>query len=190
QEKYISGITAEDIVEGKLPKPAAGVYYAEMPLLYPVEVTNGVLRLAWYVPIYWREGTGAPDETIILAGFAIIDALDINILSINIAGGGLSSEQLVRSTRLDFLELFGAVTYVKLDTTVAGKQQYVSDGVTHVVLRVENSTYHWIEATPNDLPSQQWYELLSTEMGDNITANIKKRGETWIIVGFDNLNIP
>jgi len=192
QERYISGITAEDIIEGKLPKPATGLYYAEMPLLYPVEVSEitHASRLAWYVPIYWREGTGAADETIYLAGFAIIDALDINAVSINIAGGGVSSEQLVRSTRLDFLELFGAITYVELDTTVVDKQEYVREGVTHVVLRVANSTYPWIEATPDDIASQQWYELLSTKTGDNITANIERRGETWTIVSFDNKNIP
>jgi len=190
QERYISGITAEDVVEGKLPKPAQGLYNAEMPLLYPVEVSDGVFRLAWYVPIYWREGTRTPDETIYLAGFAIIDVLDINAVAINIAGGGLSSKQLVESTRLDFLELFGAITSVQLDTTVLDKQEYVRDGLTHVVLRVNNSTYPWIEASADDLPSQQWYELLSTKAGDQIIANIEKRGETWTIVSFDNKNIP
>ena len=190
QEEYISGITAEDIVGGKLPKPATGLYDTEMPLLYPVEVSSGTFRLAWYVPIYWREGTRAPDETIILAGFAIIDARDINNVAINMAGGGLTSEQLVRETRLDFTRLFGAVTYVRLDTTVLNKTEYVRDGTTHVILHVANSTYPWIEATPNDLSSQQWYELLITEKNNHILANIEKREEIWTIVSFDNLNIP
>jgi len=190
REEYISGITAEDIVGGKLPKPAAGLYDTEMPLLYPVEVSNGTFQLAWYVPIYWREGTGAPDETIILAGFAIIDARDINNVAINMAGGGLSSEQLVRKTRLDFTKLFGAVTYVTLETTVLNKTEFVRDGTTHVVLHVDNSTYPWIEATPNDLPSQQWYELLITEKNNHILANIEKREQIWTIISFDNLDIP
>jgi hypothetical protein len=190
QEKYISGITVEDIVEGKLPKPAAGYYNAEMPLLYPVEISEGVFRLAWYTPIYWREGTGVQDETIYLAGFAIIDALDINTVTINIAGSGLSSEQIVRTTRLDFMKLFGAATSVHLDTVVEDKQEYVRSGVTHVVLQVTNSTYRWIEATPDDLPSEQWYELLSTKKNDMITADIEKRGDTWTAIGFDNLDIP
>jgi hypothetical protein len=190
QERYISGITAEDIVEGKLPKPAAGFYNAEMPLLYPVEVSDGTFKLAWYIPIYWREGTGAADETIYLAGFALIDALDINTVTINIAGGGLTSEQIVRSTRLEFLRLFGAVTSVRLDTVVEDKQEYVRDGVTHVVLRVANSTYRWIEANANDLPSQQWYELLSTTKDNRILVDVEKRGETWAIITFDNLDIP
>jgi len=190
EEKYISGITAEDIVEGKLPKPAAGYYNAEMPLLYPVEVSEDTFRLVWYIPIYWREGTGTPDETIYLSGFAIIDALDINSVTIYIAGGGLSSEQIVRSTRFDFLKLFGAVTSVKLETTVDGKLEYVKDGVTHVVLQVANRTYTWIEASANDLPSQEWYELLSTEKGDSIVADIEKRGDVWTIIGFDKSGIP
>jgi len=190
QEKYISGITAEDIVEGKLPKPAAGLYNAEMPLLYPIEVSENTFRLAWYVPIYWREGTGTPDETIFLEGFAIIDALDINTFVINIAGRGLTSEQIVSSTRLGFLRLFGAVAFVELQTVVESKNEYVRDGVTHVVLQVANNTYPWIEATPNDLTSLQWFELLATQKDDVITAEIEKRGETWTIVGFDNLGIP
>ena len=188
EEDYISGTTAEDIVEGKLPKPAAGLYYAEMPLLYPVEI-SGDLRLVWYVPIYWREGTGAPDETIYLAGFAMIDARDINLVSINMAGEGLTSEQLVRSTRYDFMRLFGAVTFIELDTRVVDKFEYVEDGTTHVVLHVDNSTYPWIEATSKILLSQQWYELLSTESGQRIMANIEKRGDLWIMVYFDNLDI-
>lgn len=36
QEEYISGITAEDIVGGKLPKPATGLYDTEMPLDTPL----------------------------------------------------------------------------------------------------------------------------------------------------------
>jgi hypothetical protein len=189
KEKYISGITAEDIIEGKLPKPTTGLYDAEMPLLYPVQIGEDTYRLAWYVPIYWREGTGGPDETIYLAGFAIIDAQDINSVSIKMAGEGLTSEQLVRSTRLDFTKLFGVVTFVELDTTVIDKHEYVMDGTTHVVLHVENSTYQWIEATANDLPQQQWYELLSAEPGNHVVAHIERRGDAWTIIDFDNLDL-
>ncbi|MFQ6073834.1 MAG: hypothetical protein ACE5KC_01315, partial [Candidatus Bathyarchaeia archaeon] len=189
KEKYISGITAEDIVEGKLPKPATGLYDAEMPLLYPVQIGENSTRLAWYVPIYWREGTGGPDETIYLAGFAIIDAQDINSISIEMAGEGLTSEQLVWLTRTNFVKLFGIVTFVELDTTVANRYEYVVDGTTHVVLQTENSTYPWIEATANDLPRQQWYELLTTETGHHIVAHVEKRGEVWTIIDFDNLDL-
>ena len=189
EEDYISGITAEDVIEGKLPKPAAGLYYAEMPLLYPIEISDGDFRLAWYVPIYWREGTWAPDETIYLAGFAIIDALDINRVSINMAGEGLTGEQLVRATRYDFIELFGVVTFVELEATVLSKYEYVKDGTTHVVLNVDNSTYPWVEATPKDLPSQQWYELLSTQPGQTVVTHIEKHEDLWVMVYFDNLDI-
>jgi len=189
KQKYISGITAEDIIEGKLPKPATGLYDAEMPLLYPVQIAENSYRLAWYVPIYWREGTGGPDETIYLSGFAIIDAQDINSVSIKMAGEGLTSEQLVQSTRLDFIKLFGVVAFVELDTAVDNRYEYVVDGTTHVVLHTENSTYPWIEATANDLPQRQWYELLSTEKGHHIMARIEKRGEVWTIIDFDNLNV-
>ena len=189
-DEYISGITAEDIVGGKILPPATGYFATEMPLLYPVEVSNGAFRLAWYVPIYWREGTGGLDETIYLAGFAIIDARDINKVAINMITEGLTSEQLVSETRLDFIRLFGAVTFVHLNTAVVDKQEYVIEGTTHAVLHTNNSTYPWIEATSDDLPTQQWYELLSTQAGDRISANLEKRGEIWTITNFDNLDIP
>ncbi|MEM3825507.1 MAG: hypothetical protein QXG27_05140 [Candidatus Bathyarchaeia archaeon] len=186
---YISGMTAEDLVEGRLPKPAAGYYYAEMPLLYPVEISPGNFRLSWYVPIYWREGTWEEDETIYLAGFAIVDALEVNRIVITMNGEGLTSEQLVRNTRLEFMKLFGVITYVKINATVLGKYEYVEDGTTHIVLRLDNETYQWIEATPKDIPTIQWNELMATQPTHNIIANIEKRGEKWIMTSFDNLNV-
>jgi hypothetical protein len=187
---YISGMTAEDIIEGRLPKPAAGIYYAEMPLLYPVQISNDSYRLVWYVPIYWREGTGELDETIYLAGFAIVDALETSKVVITMNEEGLTSEQLVRKTRLDFIKLFGAVTYVGIDSTVISKYEYVEDGTTHIVLWLNNATYQWVEATPKDLPTVQWNELMATQSGNNVTMHIEPRGEKWIIIEFDNLNIP
>jgi len=187
---YISGMTAEDMVEGRLPKPAAGIYDAEMPLLYPVEISPNDQRLAWYVPIYWREGTREPDETIYLAGFAIVDALEVNRIAVTMNGEGLTSEQLVRKTRLDFMKLFGVVTYVELGATVLGKYEYVEDGTTHIVLHLDNDNYPWVETTPKDIPTVQWNELMATEPMQNITMHIEKRGDKWIITQFNNLNIP
>ena len=76
------------------------------------------------------------------------------------------------------------------NTEVLSKYEYVKDGTTHIVLNVENSTYPWIEATPKDLPSQQWYELLSTEPRQTITTHIEKHEDLWVMVYFDNLDIP
>jgi len=187
---YISGMTAEDMVEGRLPKPATGIYYAEMPLLYPVEVSPNNPRLVWYVPIYWREGTWEADETIYLAGFAIVDALEPSRIAITLNGEGLTSEQLVRKTRLDFMKLFGMVTYVELSATVLGKFDYVEEGTTHIVLQLDNNTYPWVEATPKDIPTIQWNELMATEKTQNVTMHIEKRGDRWTITYFDNLSIP
>ncbi|MEM3536204.1 MAG: hypothetical protein QXF44_00345 [Candidatus Bathyarchaeia archaeon] len=187
---YISGMTAEDLVEGRLPKPATGIYYAEMPLLYPVEVSSGNFRLAWYVPIYWREGTWEADETIYLAGFAILDASEPSRIAITMNGEGLTSEQLVRKTRLNFMALFGVVTYVELNATVLDKFDYVEEGTTHIVLQLDNDTYQWVEATPKDLSTTQWNELLATKNLDNVTIHVEKREDKWVMTYFDNLGIP
>jgi hypothetical protein len=189
QHNYISGMTAEDFIEGRLPKPAAGYYDAEMPLLYPVNISENQYRLAWYVPIYWREGTGAKDETIYLAGFAIIDANETSKFVITMNGEGLTSEQLVRKTRLDFIKLFGVITYLEVNATIVSKYEYAEDGTTHIVLRLNNETYQWVEATPKDLPTLQWNELMATEPGQNVTMHIERRGDKWIMTYFDNLSI-
>jgi len=184
---YISGMTAEDMVEGRLLKPATGIYYAEMPLLYPVEISPNNQRLAWYVPIYWREGTGEPDETIYLVGFAIVDALEPNQIAITMNEEGLTSEQLVRKTRLDFMKLFGVLTYVELSAKVRGKYEYVEDGTTHIVLHLDNETYPWVETTPKDIPTVQWNELMATKLDQNVAIHVEKRGDKWIITQFEHL---
>ncbi|MGB9683458.1 MAG: hypothetical protein ACPL1Z_00835 [Candidatus Bathyarchaeales archaeon] len=189
QANYISGMTAEDLVEGRLPKPAAGIYDAEMPLLYPVEISPSNYRLAWYVPIYWREGTGEKDETIYLAGFAIVDAEETSKIAITMRTEGLTSEQLVRNTRLEFLKLFGVITEIEVSAKVLGKYEYVEDGTTHIVLHLDNATYPWVEATPKDLPALQWNKLMATEKDDVVTVHLEKRGEKWIITAFENPNV-
>jgi hypothetical protein len=189
QSNYISGMTAEDFVEGRLSKPASGIYDAEMPLLYPVKVTPDKYRLAWYVPIYWREGTWEKDETIYLAGFAIVDAEEASKITITMNYEDLTSEQLVRKTRLEFLKLFGVITYLEVEATVLGKYEYVEEGTTHIVLRLDNETYPWVEATPKDMPTNQWNELIATKTGDKIQIHLEKRGEKWVITSFNNLNI-
>jgi len=189
QANYISGMTAEDLVEGRLPKPAAGLYDAEMPLLYPVQILPGNYRLAWYVPIYWREGVGGKDETIYLAGFAIVDAEETSKIAIKMHVEGMTSEQLVRATRLEFLKLFGVTTEIAVTAKVIGKYEYVEEGTTHIVLRLDNVTYQWVEATPKDLPPLQWNKLMATIEGDIVTVQLERRGEKWIITAFENPNV-
>jgi hypothetical protein len=187
---YISGMTAEDMVEGRLPKPATGNYYATMPLLYPVEISPYNYKLAWYVPIYWYEMSSETDETIYLAGFAIVDASEANRIALTINTEDLTSEQLVRKTRLDFMKLFGATTYLELNATVLGSYDYVEDGTTHLVLRLDNDTYPWVEATPKDVATIQWNELLATRPTQKVAMNIEKHGDRWIMTFFNNLDIP
>ncbi|MEM3628105.1 MAG: hypothetical protein QXE06_01920 [Candidatus Bathyarchaeia archaeon] len=141
------------------------------------------------MPIYWREGTGGKDETIYLAGFAIIDAEETNKIAIKMHEEGMTSEQLVRATRLNFLKLFGTITEIEITAKVLGKYEYVEDGTTHIVLRLDNTTYQWVEATPKDLPALQWNKLMATKNGDTVTMRLEKRGEKWIIIAFENMGI-
>ncbi len=191
QANYISGTTAEDLVEGRLPKPATGDYYAAMPLLYTVETSSGNYRLAWYVPIYWNEASGDVDETIYLAGFAIVDAADTNKIALTINQEGVASAQTVRETRQKFVSLFGVTNNLaEFNATVLGKYDYVADGATNIVLNLDNSTYPWVEATPQDLSTVQWNELLATSPADNVVMRVEERGEKWVMTYFQNTNMP
>lgn len=183
---YISGMTAEDLVEGRLPKPATGNYYATMPLLYSVETVADQQRLAWYVPIYWNEGTGEEDETIYLAGFAIVDAQDTNKIALTLNEQGITSEQLVKQTRIQYINLFGGniPSNTEISAEVLNRYEYVQDGSTHIVLRLDSTTYPWVEATPNDLSTTEWNQLLSTRSGQTIQMQIENRNDKWVMTTF------
>jgi hypothetical protein len=159
-----------------------------MPLLYGIEVAPGDYRLAWYVPIYWYEESGESDETVYLAGFAIVDAQDTNKIVSTINQEGITSEQLVRQTRLEFAKLFGKnlTADVEIYANVLNTYEYVQDGLTHIVLHLNNATYPWIEATPEDLSAQQWNQLLSTKLGQAVFVHLEKRDDRWMMTDFSN----
>lgn len=191
QANYISGTTAEDLIEGRLPKPATGNYQATMPLLYTVETSTGNYRLAWYVPIYWYEESGEIDETVYLAGFAIVDAADTNKIASTINQEGVASTQIVRETRQKFVSLFGVTTpLTEFNATVLGKYDYVQSGTTHIVLNLDNNAYPWVEATPQDLSTVQWNELLATAPADKVMVRVEERGEKWVMTYFEKTNLP
>ncbi len=183
---YISGMTAEDLVEGRLPKPATGNYYATMPLLYSVETATNQQRLAWYVPIYWNEDTGEEDETIYLAGFAVVDAQDTNKIALKLNEQGITSEQLVKQTRIEYVNLFGGniPSNTEITVKVLNRYEYVQDGSTHIVLHLDSIAYPWVEATPTDLSSTEWNQLLSAIAGQTIQVQIENRSDKWIITHY------
>jgi hypothetical protein len=119
-----------------------------------------------------------------------VDASDTNKIALTINQEGITSEQLVRETRLDFIELFSVTTHLELDAKVLGKYEYVEEGTTHIVLNLDNTSYPWIEATPRDITAMQWNELMATEPTQNVTARIEKRGERWMMTYFENQNLP
>jgi hypothetical protein len=91
---------------------------------------------------------------------------------------------------LDFVQLFGVTTNIELNSTVLSKYEYVEDGTTHIVLRMNNNTYPWVETTPKDVATIQWNELLATQPAQNVTAHVEKRADKWIMTYFDNLSLP
>ncbi len=185
----ISGITAMDVVESELPKPATGFYYAAMPMLYPVEIAPGDFKLTWYVPVYWQEYSSEESTsiTIRLAGLALVDASKSDNRILELATGGLTGENLVRSARLKYIALFGGTQIqetINLIANITGYYSYVQNGVTHIVLQTNNDTYKYIEGWPGSMPLQDWYALLSAQVGNKFNATIDVSGEQYVITAF------
>jgi hypothetical protein len=105
---------------------------------------------------------------------------------------GITSEQLVQQTRFEYTKLFGAnvTTDIRISAIVLNTYEYVQDGTTHIILNLNNPTYPWIEATPKDLSAQQWNDIISTQPGQTISAQIEKRDDRWLTTDFNNLTTP
>ena len=193
---YISGRSAIDYVEGRLVQPAQGFYYGTMPLLYAIKVNNET-RVAWFVPIYWAQYSEEEERITFIrfAGLGIVDALDPSYIVVNTNIQGKNGPQVVNETITLFKSLFGVAPKVEKKTVdiianVTNVYQYIYNGMTHIVLELDNSTYQYIEGTPDKLTPNEWYELLATKIGDRIHAKIEQTDDgKWIIVEFDNLEI-
>lgn len=193
-ENYISGITAEDLIESKVTQPAQGRYYASMPMLYPLSISPSETRLVWYVPLYWQEGVYAeggfiPGNTIAFAGLGLIDAKDISYAVLKTDIEGMDGEATITTTQNEFIALYSKLTNLTITVTVSNVSSYELDGDTHVVLGTNNTQYPYVEGAAGDLTALEWYELLQTVPGDTVTATIMKVGDLWRIIQFDNHDI-
>ncbi len=194
----ISGEAATNEVIKGLPNPTSGSYFGAMPLLYPVEIAPGVMRYAWYCPIYWYDGYYDSDAEeyyitdIRLHAFAIADAQDPTIKYLLTRGGTVTGEVLVRQVREGYVQtvrdaLHPSTGTVELSATVLNISSYVYEGDTHIVLRTDNSTYEWIEGTREWMPLDDWYELLSVRVGDGFHAVLQQMDDEYRIVAFEVL---
>ena len=135
-----SGLQAQNVVESHILMPTAGAYRAEMPLLYPIDGEN-----AWFVPIYWRTAQGestSAQETIKLAGLAIVDAVNLDHYTIVMTGEGYQGMALVSEAKRRFE---GGAVQPSNETTVTGtlsnRFSYVNNGNTVYILTINQSDY-------------------------------------------------
>ncbi len=185
----ISGNVAQDLAESLPPKPATGYYYATFAMIYPVKhpVTNDT-EWTWYVPLYWEN-----EGTTVLAGMALINAKDISIRAYDLIQQDEHGVDFVNRLVNEYKNVLQAAylnqSEIFISTTVLSVQKYDINGTTHVVLHLNNETFPFVEATSSDLSTEEWYELLFTESGDQVEMKIKLVESKWVIVEFDNLNI-
>ncbi len=194
-----SGEAAINQVIKEYPNPVEGDYFGAMPLLYPVNINSTYSRLAWYCPIYWWKTSydSESDEYYVsdirLYALGIADAQDVTINAAIQAQGSFVGEQLVKSTRLAFIDEVKTALGVKgeeqtgqihLNATIVNKTSYVSGGNTHIVLRTDNSTYEWIEGAEDWMSVNDWYELLTASVGDRFNATIRLVDDVYRIIAF------
>ncbi|MCX8153831.1 MAG: hypothetical protein N3E52_05295 [Candidatus Bathyarchaeota archaeon] len=114
--------------------------------------------------------------------------MDTSKVVLTIGEQGMRSEQIVQKTRLEFIRLFNThVAYVELSATILGKYDYVEDGITHIVLHLDNATYPWVEATPKTLSPTEWNALLAAACASKVELQLEKRDDRWIITQFKNV---
>ena len=173
----ISGVTAGEVVTGRLPKPATGIYYATMPLLYPERIGEEV-KLVWYVPIYWE---GA--EIVRLAGLGMVDAENIDNVVILMAGEGVKGAELVSMCRTRFrsLVLGRSIEAINVTARVLDVINYVEAGETVVVLHIDSPDYEWCKVVRSNLKPEGWYLALTLKEGEEVVLTLKRVEDEWIV---------
>jgi hypothetical protein len=195
----ISGTAAATNVVTGLGQPASGDYVPAMPLLYPVRINSTLTKWTWYTPVYSVVSSYSEDleEWVIgamrLHALGMVDASNKERYVYSELAGALSGEDLVRNVREKYIELFGGTVEEEpsdtfdLTATIVNKTTYVDNGDTHVVLGIDNSSYWYIEGAKDWMELDDWYVLLSADVGDSFTATIKVIGEQYRIVSFSKV---
>jgi hypothetical protein len=194
QSGYASGEAAVNEVIKAFPDPVTGSYFGAMPLLYPVQVNATHTRDAWYCPLYWIDGYYDSDleeyyiTDIRLHAFGMADAEDVTISATVERSGSMTGATLVETVREQYVEAVGGeiieepTDTIELTANVTAISTYVEDGDTHIVIATTNATYDYIEGAKAWMTLDDWYALLSLEVGDNFTATIQVIGEQYRIV--------
>jgi hypothetical protein len=187
---FISGNRAEDLAEQGL-ATTTGTYFATMALPYSM----GAAGAAWLVPIYWtsavRDSSGnlniTPQDTLTLAGARLINALDVSKTATVFVSEGYTGAALVRELKNRYQTVCCGVTptssnQTQVTVTIKDISSYIKDGQTHLVIKTDNSTYPYIEATPTTISIDKWQALLFLKPGDKLVATIQQVGNIWTIV--------
>jgi hypothetical protein len=168
-----SGLQAQNIVESHIPMPTAGRYEAEMPLIYPINGEN-----AWFVPVYWRTAKGqstSEQETIKLAGLAIVDAVNLDHYTIVMTGEGLEGAALVAEAKRRF------ETGISNEKTITGtlndKFSYVNNGNTICVLTINQTDY---AAYTQTLDFTTVSRIEKLQIGDTVTIIVNPNNNIFI----------
>jgi len=135
-----SGLQAQNVVGSHILKTTTGLFEPQMPLMYMI---NG--RYAWFVPINWHvteKEAQSEQETIKLAGLAIVDAVDLDHYSMVMTSEGYQGAALVAEAKRKFLS--GEVvpqTEKTVSGTIEAKFSYVNNGNTIYVLTINGTKY-------------------------------------------------
>jgi hypothetical protein len=187
-----SGVRINQLALQNLPYTQPGTsYYTDMALPYRLNVGGNQTRIAWIVPICWTGTTDDKGNPVIgnnldVKGVRIIDAADQSKVATVLTGEGFVGAAAVHEAKARFANLFGGqITTTGNQTTVTatvkGVNAYVQNGITHVVIRTDNTTYQYLQATPDSIPAAQWQQLLFAQVGDKFTTTIQQVNGVWVI---------
>jgi hypothetical protein len=188
QLNLISGTSAEDYIESKLPAREKGSLFGTMPLLYNVEG-----RLIWYVPIYWAEEgeKAAASGTITFEGLGVVDASDsknyhIELVSEGVNPQDISVTNLVKKARIEFLKTLQG-TPVTQELKVNGTLTSINQDIVEIngktttewllSLKMDNGTTTNVWAYSINLDKETRTKLMLLKVGDRASIEVDEEND-------------
>ncbi len=179
QRSYISTDAVEQLVESNEPQVAQGQYYATLPMMYPIKVSNQT-RLAWFVPVYHKTtSTNSNGDSVVtnvqFRGLYIYDAVKQNVYGRAYLSDFSSASAMVKQAKENYRASYLGVTPTNttqesyINASVLKKSSFVQDGTTYIVLETDNTNYKYLYASPKILTSKDWLTaLFDVTVGSNI----------------------
>ena len=199
---YVSSQAIEQFVEGKELPPAQGQYYATLPMLYKINVSESSQRMVWYTPVYYQTGDYVDGEfystNINFHALYILDAKNEKIYG-RAESKGNTAQMIVeaKTAYKQALEANNITDNIDIPDTgsesnfitvnITDKASYVANGNSYIAFKTNNTNYEVILASPEYLNTTEWlYALFDVKVGTIIQFEAVNTNGVWFITNIQS----